>query len=43
MVRKYIDYKPLSALEIDRINRTTPDLSPEEQAIHDQFVIEEYV
>lgn len=40
-MRKFINYKPLSALEIDEINRNTPDLSPEEQLIHDSLVVEE--
>ena len=42
-MRRTINYKPLSALEIDEINRNTSDLSPEEQAIHDKLVIDEYL
>lgn len=42
-MRRFVNYKPLSALEVDEINRNTPDLTPEEQAIHDALVIEECI
>ena len=37
MIRKFIDYTPLTALEIDEINRNTPDLTPEELEINKLF------
>lgn len=38
MIRKYIDYEPLTALEVDEINHNTPELTPEELEIHNEMM-----